>query len=140
MWIPLPNQIHGCQLKRRRGRRRRRRRRRRKGRKRRRNYFEGNEREVWFAQNESSMFICFIRKQSISIPQEYSLRQHFETKHSVFKKKSSREFRKQKVVYLIQALKVQQNITKRKAQQALEVSFDMSCAIMNSELFCLKRF
>lgn len=44
-------------------------------------------REVLFVENECSMLICFIRKQSISVPQEYGLRQHFETKHSVFKKK-----------------------------------------------------
>jgi hypothetical protein len=48
-----------------------------------------------FVGNKGSI-ICVICKQSVGMPKEYNLRQHFETKHSNFNEKYSGEFRKKK--------------------------------------------
>jgi hypothetical protein len=49
--------------------------------------------------------ICMMCKQSISIPKEYNLRWHFEIEHLDFNHKYSGKFGKQKIEFLVQALK-----------------------------------
>jgi hypothetical protein len=79
------------------------------------------------AENKVSI-MCVICKHSVSVPKERIFGRHFETKHSDFNQNYSVEFRKQNVPSLIQTLKVQHTIFKKKknftdySEPAVEVS------------------